>query len=369
MRLALLVALVVVSACGGSTAGSRSGQQTVSPAPSPSPTQSHPLLEVLLPGQVVLMDLTGHVVASTPQVPVASNGFVGLFPVGAGGDRAAYLETSSGVLWALHRDGHVERLATTRASYSQVLLSPDGEQWAWVEQTTTQDGQVHSRLHVGASRGDHVIQEVTDPDHALRPFRWDAAGLVVEREVLGRGRYVPFDPATGPVELVNPQTGLVQPLKVPLACTFEALASDAAIACQTQNGSVTTLTIVTPGGATLSETLPRPGFNAVGNISFKPDSAGTKIVVGGDSWNTTHPNVAGQITTGIVDIRTGGALQSLGPVGLAPTGGEDWVWLGDGSIVAMGWLHDPASDSGVWLLSADGTAHRISSGQAFGVLN
>jgi YD repeat-containing protein len=369
VRLALLVALLVVSACGGSTAGSRSGQQTVSPAPSPSPTQSHPLLEVLLPGQVVLMDLTGNIVASTPQVPVASNGFVGLVPVGAGGDRAAYLETSSGVLWALHRDGHVERLATTPASYSQVLLSPDGEQWAWVEQTTTPDGQVHSRLHVGASGGDHVIQEVTDPDHALRPFRWDAAGLVVEREVLGRGRYVPFDPATGPVELVNPQTGLVQPLKVPLACTFEALAMDGTIVCQTQSSSGTTLTIITPGGASSTTTLPRPGFNSAGNISFKPDSSATTLVIGGDTWDATHANVAGQLTTAIVDIRSGGALQPLGPIGLAPAGGEDWVWLHEGSMVTMGWLHDPSSDSGVWLLSADGTAHRISSGQAFGVLN
>lgn len=368
MRLALLVALAVMMACGGSTAGSPSSQRTASPPPSRSPTPSHPLLEVLLPGQVVLMDLTGHVVASTPQVPVAPNGFVGLVPVGAGGDRAAYLETSTGVLWALHRDGNVERLATTTVSYRHVLLSPDGAQWAWVE-TTIQDGQIHSRLHVGAPGGDRVIQELSDPDHGLRPFRWDAAGLVVESEATGRGGYVPFDPATGPVELVNPTTGLIQPLKVPPGCAFAALARDGTIACQTQSASSTTLTVVTPDGATLSKTLPRPRFNAVGNISFKPDSAATRLVIGGDTWDATHANVAGQLTTGIVDIRSGGALQLLGPVGLAPAGGEGWVWLDDGSMVTMGRLQDPASDSGVWLLSTDGTPHRISSGQAFGVLN
>jgi hypothetical protein len=365
VRLALLVALVVMSACGGSTAGSPSSQQTLSPAPPPS----HPLLEVLLRGQVVLMDLTGHVVASTPQLPVASNGFVGLVPIGAGGDRAAYLETSTGVLWALRPDGRVERLANTTVSYRQVLLSPDGEQWAWVEQSITQDGQVHSRLHVGAPGGDRVIQDVSDPDHGLRPFRWDAAGLVVESEATGRGGYVPFDPATGPVELVNPTTGLIQPLKVPSGCAFAALARDGTIACQTQSASSITLTIVTRDGSSLSTTLPRPEFNAAGNISFKPDSAATRLVIGGDTWDATHPNVAGRLTTGIVDIRSGGALQPLGSVGLGPAGGEDWVWLDDGSMVTMGWLQDPVSDSGVWLLSGHGTPHRISSGQAFGVLN
>lgn len=369
MRLALLVALVVVSACGGSTAGGLSSQQTVRPATSPSSTLSHPLLEVLLPGQVVLIDLTGHIVAGTPQVPVVSSGFAGLVPVGAGGDRAAYLDTSSGVLWALHRDGRVERLATTTVSYQQVLFSPDGEEWAWVEQTTTPDGKVHSRLHIGGSGVDRVIQEVTDPDHALRPFRWDAAGLVVEREAIGRGGYVPFDTATGPVESVNTKTGLIQPLMVPPGCTFAALAIDGTIACQTQSSSGTTMTIITPGGGTSTTTLPLPGFNSAGNISFKPDPAATKLAIGGDSWDATHANVAGQMATGIVDIRSGGALQPLGPAGLAPAGGDDWVWLGDGSIVAMGWLRDPASDTGVWLLRADGTAHRISSGQAFGVLN
>ncbi len=367
MRLALLVALVLMAACGDSTAGSPSSQRASTPAPTPS----HPLLEVLLQGQIALIDLTGHIVARTPQVPVASNGLVGLVPVGAGGDRAAYLEISTGVLWALHRDGRMERLATTTTSYMQVLLSPDGEQWAWVEQTTTQDGHVHSRLHVGTPGGDRVIQEVTDPDHALRPFRWDAAGLVVESEAIGRAGYVPFDPATGPVELVNIKTGLIQPLMVPPGCAFAALAIDGTIACQTHTSSGTTLTIITPGGGTSTTTLPLPGFNSAGNMSFKPDPAATKLVIGGDSWDATHANVAGQMTTGVVDIRAGGgeALQSLGPVGLAPAGGDDWVWRRDGSIVAMGWLHDPASDSGVWFLSADGTAHRISSGQAFGVLN
>jgi len=179
----------------------------------------------------------------------------------------------------------------------------------------------------------------------------------------------PPDPATGAVESVNTKTGLIQAVKVPPGCAFAALAVDGTIACQTQSSSGTTLTIVTPGGRTSTTTLPLPGFNSAGNISFKPDPAAAKLVIGGDSWDVTHASVAGQLTTGIVDIRSGGALQPLGPAGLAPAGGEEWVWLGDGSIVAMGWLHDPASDSGVWLLSADGTAHRISSGQAFGVLN
>jgi hypothetical protein len=86
--------------------------------------------------QVVLIDLNGNVVAATPRFPMAPSGFVGIVPIGAGGARAAYLDTTNGVLWALHPDGRIERLATTTVNYQQLLLSPDGQQWAWVEQTT-----------------------------------------------------------------------------------------------------------------------------------------------------------------------------------------------------------------------------------------
>jgi hypothetical protein len=331
----------------------------------PSATPSQPLIEVQRDGQVVLIDLAGRTVASTSQALGAPNGV----PVGAGGDRAAFLDINSGVLWALHRDGAVERLATTMISYRHVLLSPDGQQWAWVEQTTNQDGSVRSRLHIGGTSGDRVIQEVSYRQQALRPYRWDRGGLVVEVETIGLAYTPPFDPANGPVELVDAQTGVVRPLTLPAGCFFAARAVDGTIACQAQTGSAITLTLIKADGTTQSIPLPRPGFNSPGNASFRPSAAATTIVIGGDSYELARPTVPGRQTTGVFDVGSGGALQPFGPAGIAPAAGEDWVWLDGGVMIGWGWLQDPKSDSGVWLYSADGTARRISAGQAFGVLD
>jgi hypothetical protein len=380
-----LLAAVLLLACGAPTQGGTAGQPTptrqtatppsatatssTQPIATQSPTPAGTLLEVRRDGQVVLVDLAGHDVASTPPVLVSSNGFVGIVPVGAGGDRAAFLDTRTGILWALHRDGAVERLATTTISYTHVLLSPDGQQWAWVEQAINPDGSVRSRLHIGATSGDRVVQEASYSQQALRPYRWDRGGLVVEVENIGLSYTPPFDPANGPVELVDPQTGVIRPLTMPSGCFFAARAVDGTVACQTQTGSATTLTFIKTDGTTQSTTLPRPGFNSPGNASFRPGAAATTLVIGGDTYDLAQPTVAGRTATGLLDVGGASALQPFGPAGIAPAAGEDWVWLEGGVMIGWGWLQAPATDSGVWLNSGDGTARRISAGQAFGVLN
>jgi hypothetical protein len=209
--------------------------------------------------------------------------------------------------------------------------------------------------------------ELSLAQQALQPYRWDRSGLVVESVAIGQMTSPPLDPASGPVELVNPQSGVVQPLNLPPKCTFVALAVDGTTACQEQLSSGTSLIVTRPDHTTSSISLPTPRFNYVGNASFRPGSAET-LVIGGDSWDSAHPNNAGRFVTGLLNSRLGDAVQPFGPTGIAPAAGEDWVWLNGSQIIGQGWVNDPTSDSGVWLYSADGTARRISSGQAFGVL-
>jgi hypothetical protein len=364
------LAAVVLTACGASTPGGTATQPPpTQPTATPAPTPAQKLIEVQRDGQVVLVDLTGHDVASTPPVPASPNGFVGIVPVGAGGDRAAYLDTTSGILWALHRDGTVERLATTTGNYADVLLSPDGQLWAWVEQTTSQDGSIRSRLHIGGAGGDRVLQEASYRQQALRPYRWDRGGLVVEVGTIGLSYTPPLDPANGPVELVDTQTGVIRALTMPSGCFFAARAVDGTIACQAQYGSSINLTIIKTDGTTKSTPLPMPRFNAPGHVSFRPGIAATALVIGGDSYDLARPTIPGRFATGLLGVASGSGLQPFGPSGIAPAAGEDWVWLDGGMMVGWGWLQDPSSDSGVWLYSADGVARRISAGQAFGVIN
>jgi hypothetical protein len=361
-----LVGVMALCACVTAPAA----QHPASARSTPAATPSNPLIEVQRDGRVVLVDLKGTVVASTPQAPAAANGFVGIVAVGTGGDRAAYLDTRTGVLWALHRDGRIERLATTTISYTYVLLSPDGQQWAWGEQLPPgADGLVHSRLHIGGPGVDRVVQEMSAAQQALRPYRWNRSGLVVEKETIGLGAYVPFDTANGPVELVDSHTGAIHPLNLPTTCYFAARAVDGTIACLSQSGSGITLTLVKPDGGTSSVLLPKPQFNSAGYVSFRPGSSATTLVIGGTTYEPSSRAANAQFATGLLDVRGDRAVRGFGPAGIAPAGGDDWVWLDSGQIIGWGSLQGTASDSGVWLYAGDDKAQRVSSGIAYGVLN
>jgi hypothetical protein len=252
--------------------------------------------------------------------------------------------------------------------YTDVLLSPDGQQWAWVGQTVENDGLINSTLHIGSLSGDRVIEVIGESQRALRPYRWDRAGLVVEHESIGRYGYAPFDPATGPVEMIDPQTGVLHPLKNSADCYFLALALDGTTACETLSASGINLTLVRPDYSLWSMPLSKPGFNFAGNASFKLGSGPTTVLIGGSTFDPAHATTSERMSTGTVDVDSG-SIQLFGPTGIAPASGEDWVWLNDGSVIGEGWLQDPATDSGVWVYSSDGSARRVSAGQAFGVLH
>ena len=354
MRLLTALAVVMLSGCSGELA--QSGPQATA-----SPTR--PLLVVQRAGEVAIIDLPGNSVAAYPLPSPASNGFVGVVGIGAADRRAVIYDTRNGELSALYDDGGTERLATLPGTpaFSQVHVGPTG-QWAWIEESVT-GTTIRTRLHIGgpAAGADRVVLELSDPSRVLRPYRWDAGGLVVEIETIGRMSSPVFDPAMDGVELVDVTTGDVHPLATPPGCWFAARAHDGTLACVSETASASTLEVISPGGSLRSFDLPRPAFSNVGNASFHESTSGEELLVGGDDGT--------RFATVIVELAGAGHLNVERPPGIAPAAGEGWVWLDDTLQVGTGWQSGVSTDAGVWLYGRDGTARHISSGTAIGVLS
>ena len=362
----LLTAAIVLLLSGCGAEASQSGQPTsqiVSSGPTPSPSSARPTVVVLRTGEVAIVDLQGKSIAAYPLPTALPSGFVGVVGIGASDHRALIYDTRNGDLWALFDDGRTQRMATlpTATAYSDVLVGPTG-QWVWTEQTV-EGVNIRTRLHlVGPEPGeDRVVQELTDPNHALRPYRWDGGGLVVEVETVGRMSSPVFDPAVDAVELVDVTTGAAQRLPMPNGCWFAARSADGTIACVTQTTSASRLSVVAPDGSVRSFDLPRPTFTNVGNTSFHRSTAGDELVVGGYDGS--------RFATATLELAGEGHLTFEVPQGIAPASGEDWVWLDDVTIVGIGWRTSASADEGVWVYGRDGTSRRISAGTALGVLH
>ena len=329
--------------------------------------------------------------------PVANQRF--LF-VGAGGARVTYLEETNELdpsgevvattytLMALHRDGSVEKLHSFGLSRPvSIVLSPDGRHWMWAELKPL-GGIWHSELHlwmIDASGGyDHLVAYY-ETDSALIPYSWDEAGAIVAYRRVGLEPPSPLGPgAMGAKEsqvwLVNPASGGLYPLwrpdystDFPYMCDFHALAQDRrTVACLTGSvGAGYTIRIGERGPDVpmnfeqlpIAIPLDRTRFYAAGSISFKPGPSPSLVAIGGCTQGWT------QCSTDLIDVQSG-AIRRFGPDGLSPLDGS-WIWLDDGSLVEIsdaGWTGRTSSPPATFIVSQSGSAQRLTTGVAVGVL-
>jgi hypothetical protein len=240
----------------------------------------------------------------------------------AAGDRIFF--QSENVLKALHSNGSVETLLAS-FSESRLIVNPEGTRWIW---RTYQAGgdTVHSQVFLGGDNlSPRVIEDSTERQRVLEPYSWTAQGVFVEHSPMGIGGYIPFAPAFGPVDRLDPTTWIVSADPRTSACSFSDRAADGTIACFTQTQDSRQLTLVRLDGGKQTIQLAKPIFNLSGDAFFNP-TASRLTVVGAVG---TPP--AEQFTTELASS-TDGSLTPAAEAGVRIAMGPQ-SWLPDGSLV------------------------------------
>jgi len=232
------------------------------------------------------------------------------------------------------------------------VASPDGSRWAWSTLDSSNDTPAVTTLHVGGvGLAPKVILSNSETRLFLEPWSWTAAGIWVEHNVSGLGGRYAFAFPTGPVDLVDPETGRTTRLAVPDGCYVEARAQDGTLACLNRPAAAfsqfNSVTIVRSGSQPLTVQLPKPDYNSVGNLVFSADAA--QLLVGADNFDGTLDHYR----TGAVDTRTG-ALTTLVD-GYSPALGHGQSLLPDGSLLLARTLQEP----GIWIQSPSGSITRL----------
>jgi hypothetical protein len=340
------------SAPAPATASTTHEQAAPSPSASPSSPSALPLLVVVDGDRLKLVGLDGRDVASTTVA-----GGVG-YAVAAGA-AAAFVDANQ--LKSLHRDGSVETLATfAGAGGMPIAVAPGGRQWIWSDNALT-GSTTRSSIHLSGTDGsDSVVESLTDPtaSRALRPYRWDSGGAVIEHGAVGIGGYILYFGATGDVDLLDPASRTVTPLWSG-PCVFQARASDGTIACLSQTDSGIVLKVGRPPGVQISIPLNRARFGQAGAISFKPGPTASLLVIGGARSNPDSE----EYYTDLVDVAGDGNIRRFGPDGLRPGNGE-WAWLDDGSLIEYG----PGTPAVTYVVAPDGRARQVTAGHPVGVV-
>jgi hypothetical protein len=346
----LLVATLVLAACGsGSTAGtSPSGSATPSPSLSPNTL-------------IVIADFSQSAYGTTPTVLhlVRPDGTevnqltlkAGATTTTARGSRIFVVE-QDGSLKALHRDGSVEDLGSlgTTLLDGSVVASSDGNTWVW---GTTSSGS-HGTVFAGAKgAAPRVLEQSDETGRAVRPYSWTQRGLTIEHGGLGIGGYILFYTATGPIDLVDPVTGTITPINHTSDCSFSDLATSGTIACFPQ-ATMHTLSLIAQGGKVTTVALAADRFAREGAAYFSPN--GDQVAVGGATGSGPGKEL---FATDLVNTGDG-TIKPLGLDGVRPADGP-WAWLSDGSLI----VYRPqvaAAGTGVWLVGPTGTVTKLAAG-------
>jgi hypothetical protein len=319
----LAICVLGLAACGKvATTPGGATSPTASAAATPARTLlvTYSSAAASTPPVVWFFNLAGEQVG---QVTLATNSYV----AGVAGSRV-FVMTQSGSLSAIHPDGSSEALGElgTTAPFTP---SPDGKRWVWAT-SETQGNLTASAIHLG---GDgiqpRVIETATEPYRALQPYEWTATGLFVERGAMGIGGYIPYLPATGPVDEVDVKNNSVKPVAGSEKCAFSDMAADGTVACFPQTPH--TLRLQYADGRTNDIGLATPRFNFSGDAYF--DANGQQLTVGGATGQGAEVANGEQYATDLV--KTGDAsISRLSLGGVRPVEfNRAGCWLPDGSLL------------------------------------
>jgi hypothetical protein len=340
--------VLVLTACG--PRGQATPQSTSSNRPAASPSASaasQPILVVAGPD----VNATAPVITLYRPDGTEVNHFEfsqGSWPLAAAGDRIFI--KSGDKLQALKRDGSVETLVSPFTGRG-LLTNADGTKWIWSTYSSSGDN-VHSQVYLaGDGLQPRVIEDVTEAHRSLAPMSWTAQGVFISHRPLGIGGYIPFSPAFGPVDRLDPNTWKATADPRTSACAFSDSASDGTIACFTvaRTGSSHQLALIRSDGSKLTIELPSPQFRLSGDAYFDP--AGSRVTVAGAVGDAPANE---QFTTDLV-AKSDASLNPAPIIGVRPAMGRQ-SWLPDGSLVLWRPAHAAGGDPGLYII--DPTGHQ-----------
>jgi hypothetical protein len=354
--------------------GLRAHQQNrgATPAPAPTPAATVLYAERVSPGgsgsdELRFLRPDGSTVRTVPlpKGDTADN-------LTTGGGQVFWVTTGAFHLLSMGVDGVPHDhgvLPGASAGFGSLVVSPDGRRWAWTRREVVYGASTitdHWSLHVaGEGQPDRVVVNRTvqsasaQGDRDTRAVAWTAAGVVVVREPVGIGGYVPFDAWSSP-ELVDLGTGAVHPLA---GCTrdFDDIAPDGSYACGTD---AATLTVFDRNGGVRRRIDVAQPRSQVGNARISHDGSRVAIKV---QEGTDEPCTDScRFRSDVVDVANGRV--SHPPAGYVPL-----AWLDDGSLVTFRPGVPPGADaatlrSAQLVIRPDGAAVPIGPDEWIGVV-
>jgi hypothetical protein len=251
-------------------------------------------------------------------------------------------------LQAVKRDGSIETLLSQYTG-DGIAVNPEGTQWLWSTYTNNGDN-VHSQIHLaGDGIEPRIVEDSTEPHRVLGPRSWTAQGVFVVHSPMGIGGYIPFMPAFGPVDRLDPNTWKATADPRTSACAFSDAAADGTIACFTtdQTGNSRQLALIRSDGSKLTIELPSPQFNRSGDAYFDPTAS--KVTVAGAVGNAPANE---QFTTDLV-AKSDASLNPAPISGVRPAMGHQ-SWLPDGSLVLWRPAGAAGGDPGLYVIDPAG---------------
>ena len=360
---ALLIALLVVPACGTSSVARSSPPASstaqFSPVASsgvtaPASTPASPSATAPTDLRLVIFDPADSQVRLARLDATDTATTAGQFDGVVAGQAIVINGTS---LMAMTAGGSVRTLGHLAAApeytgAGSVAVNPTLTQWVY----TVWDTSGNSAVHLGSPSGDQVLATLPSPDGNAyyESFAWNAAGVYMVQEATGLGGVGPFLEYHFPLGTLDLSSGKVALASPP--CVADSVLDDGTLLCQNRTGG---LEVRSPSGAThviQLSTGTSAGEGVFSRLTLSPDQ--NRIVAARNG--SSNPNLINYQMV-VADLSSSSS-SAWGPADFYPD-----TWLPDGRLVAdhLCWTFqqnggpcDPSLD-GTYILSANGNTKTL----------